>query len=349
MGILSRALWALGASISLSFSWELTLAASENPNPQSGVPTCDSNKNGITVDFPEDGMNFQFKCGPAFKTLVPAELENVYEVQAVTSARISWLIVGAGEEVDLETQGHTKKRLSELYAEATLTEAGESDNKVYTLQIPDTSRIQEKKTLRYFCKKAEEQERNAVENYCLVTINVPPKNSGGEGSDRPEEEQETENVVTCTARSGNPKVTVSNENQTVQLMCDPRDTSTLNPQNLIEVFDNKDGTCAQIAALSELVPEATRSDKDPDNGAYTVTFPKLPSEKQALCYSCSASGHLGLLRTEPCQIHIEVSAATTTTTTMPTTSDAVTRVQAALGQTTAGVLFASIVGVACLA
>nr|PIM00419.1 SAG-related sequence SRS37B [Toxoplasma gondii COUG] len=347
MRILSGALLALGASISLAFSWALTIAAAKSPLPSSTVKECTGTA-GIELNFPTDGTTVQFKCSSKFKKLVPSDTKYVYEepvVPTVDRAALHRSEVGATEE---DPPGHTKKLLTSLYERATLTGSSEEDN-IYTLQIPKESRVTEK-VLKVFCKDDANDELRELQGYCPVTITVPKNTDDDvENDDSSDTEQLPDDVVTCTARSRNPKVTVSKDNQRVQLICGPKDTSSLKPDGALHVFDNKNGKCNEQATLSELVPGATRSDKDSGNGAYTVTFPKLPSEKQALCYSCSASGHPGLLRTEPCQIHIEVSAATTATTTMPTTSDAVTRVQAALGQTTAGVLFASIVGVACLA
>ncbi|KEP60755.1 UNVERIFIED_CONTAM: SAG-related sequence SRS37B [Hammondia hammondi] len=347
MRILSRALLALGASISLAFSWALTVAAAKSPLTSSPVQEC-TDTIGIKLNFPTDGTTVQFKCSSEFKKLVPSDTRYVYEESVVPTggrAALHRSEVGAEEE---DPPNHKKQFLTSLYKSATLTGSLE-DNKIYTLQIPNESRVTEK-VLKVFCKNDQNDEIRELPGYCPVTIRVPKNTEDDvEDEDSSDTEQLPDDVVTCTARNRNPKVTISKDNQKVQLICSPTDTSSLKPDGVLHVFNNKNGKCNEQATLSELVPEATRSEKDSENGAYTVTFPKLPSEKQALCYSCSTSGRSGLLRTEPCQIHIEVSAATTTTTTMPTTSDAVTRVQAALSQTTAGVLFASIAGAACLA
>ncbi|CBZ51293.1 srs domain-containing protein [Neospora caninum Liverpool] len=346
MGVLPRVLLVIGISITLSSS-RAPIAAAGTELSKTSAQTCD-NTGGVTVQFPEAGRSVQFKCGSPFDTLVPSDPLYVFVAAAAPQGRNHLGLKGEQEVAeDITVAGHTKKLLRDLYKDATL-DHGSGNDSGYTLQIPDTSRTEEGKTLKYFCKRGGKSVLDVAKDACPVTIRIPAKKQEPGTDDSSEDDpQQPENVLTCTAESGKQKATVSKANQTVQFSCDPPATSTLTPEAALKVFDNKDGACTKEVDLSTLVPQARRSERE-GNGVYTVTFPQLPSEKQALCYSCSTTGGSGSLRTAACQIHIDVSAATAVSTTTHTTSNATSRVHAAISQAVVGILFVSVAGIACL-
>ncbi|PFH31558.1 SAG-related sequence SRS37B [Besnoitia besnoiti] len=346
---LFRMLLFVSAGGALSLAWALMPTAADGVGG-AGPQAC-TTPEGVTVEFPENEEAVKFRCGTDHTFIDPENPLYVYEVIEDTELITQHLVTGASALNEEREEGPAplepaQRLLTHLYENAELTgPEDESNGKLYTLRIPIASRNVPRK-LKYICTQRRPKHSEDLVMACPVTITVPAKKPD-EPDPLPDHEDGGDqggDVVKCKQGEKH-EALVSREEQVVRFQCGAEVNSLLPPEKL-SVFDNENGECKKPADLSGLVPKATRSEAE--NGIYTVTFPQLPTTKQALCYKCTAASSLSF-RASDCEIKITVSPRASTSTPEPTTSSTVSKLRPTDSKTITGTFVASVLGVALVA
>ncbi|CBZ51795.1 SRS domain-containing protein [Neospora caninum Liverpool] len=217
------------------------------------TPSC-SEQTSLTLILQGNDTEASFRC-PATWTLKPQDVTKVCRESECTNA---------------------DDTLESFVPGATLTH--DSAKSVYTLALP-TDR--QDKTFYYNCAEpasnahaAKGTGRGGSNKTCKITVKVLAS--------------EGKQTVTCAAGETH-VATVSAIGNAVTLTCP--ESSTLKPEDVLQVFDDRDGRCASAVALTSLVDGALSAatpatQAKTASSQYVFSVNQLPEETQQLCYKC---------------------------------------------------------------